>query len=159
MWQRIQTVYLLISFIVVGIMSFFPILSIEGNEGVFELSVYGLMREGTSGYSWSWPFPLIIFSTLISLLSLVIVFTYKKRSLQLGLGRLSYLLHLGMIVYVSFTIGGAIETIDFSEITGVVKPSYQYSYFAPIASVVFIFLALRAIRKDEELVKSLDRLR
>jgi hypothetical protein len=38
-------------------------------------------------------------------------------------------------------------------------PSYQFGIFFPLVSLVCIIMASRAIRKDEALVKSSDRLR
>jgi hypothetical protein len=39
------------------------------------------------------------------------------------------------------------------------QPSYQFGIFLPVISLLLLVLASRAIRKDEALVKSADRLR
>jgi hypothetical protein len=36
---------------------------------------------------------------------------------------------------------------------------YQFGMYIPLISLIFLVLASRAIRKDEELIKSSDRLR
>jgi len=84
-------------------------------------------------------------------LSFVTIFLFKKRSLQFILGRVNIILNLillGVFVYQSLTLSGE---SDFSE-KGIEK-------LIPIVSIVFIALANKAIKKDEQLVKSVDRLR
>jgi hypothetical protein len=84
-------------------------------------------------------------------LSLISIFRYKDRKSQFVLGRLNIILNfilLGLFVYRSQTLSG--ET-DVSE-KGI-------GILLPIFSIVFLVLANKAIKKDEDLVKSVDRLR
>ncbi|MBT8319894.1 MAG: DUF4293 domain-containing protein, partial [Gramella sp.] len=84
-------------------------------------------------------------------ISLVSIFMFKNRKLQFVLGRLNIILNLfllGVFVYWSLTLPGE---MDISE-KGI-------GMFLPIISIVFIVLANKAIKKDEDLVKSVDRLR
>ena len=67
------------------------------------------------------------------------------------LGRLNMILNLillGVFVYQSLNISG--ETLVSEKGIGMLLP---------IFSIVFLVLANRAIKKDEDLVKSVDRLR
>ena len=97
----------------------------------------------------------LIFVSLFGLsttLSLLSIFLFKKRQNQFVLGRLNIILNLillGLFVYRSLNLSG--ETVSVSE-KGI-------GMFLPIVAIVFLVLANKAIKKDEDLVKSVDRLR
>ena len=136
MLQRIQTVYLLIAAITAaGLIFVFPLWENNAGESVYaidELIAFGMF----------------IASAAICLVS---IFMFKNRKLQFVLGRLNIILNLfllGVFVYWSLTLPGE---MDISE-KGI-------GMFLPIISIVFIVLANKAIKKDEDLVKSVDRLR
>ena len=136
MLQRIQTVYLLISALIIGGLYFwFPI--IKSESGLIIISNNEPMVVG-----------LIFGSILLTLLS---IFNFKKRQLQFVINRLSIILNfllLGVFVYRSLTLSG--ETLVSEKGIGVLLP---------IISIVFLVMANKAIKKDEDLVKSVDRLR
>ena len=136
MLQRIQTIYLLLAVITTGVLPFvFPLWTFENKSFYFMqdlifVSLFGL-------------------STTLSLLS---IFLFKKRQNQFVLGRLNIILNLillGLFVYRSLNLSG--ETVSVSE-KGI-------GMFLPIVAIVFLVLANKAIKKDEDLVKSVDRLR
>ena len=84
-------------------------------------------------------------------LTCVAIFKYKNRQLQFVLGRLSILINfilLGIIVYFSQNLSGEINVSE----KGI-------GLLIPILTIVFVVIANKAIKKDEELVKSVDRLR
>jgi hypothetical protein len=86
-----------------------------------------------------------------AILSLIAIFMFKNRKLQFVLGRLNIILNfilLGFFVYLSLNISG--ETAVSEKGIGM---------FIPIISIVLLVLANKAIKKDEDLVKSVDRLR
>ncbi|MDN6311177.1 MAG: DUF4293 domain-containing protein [Flavobacteriaceae bacterium] len=88
---------------------------------------------------------------LSALLALISIFKYKDRKLQFVLGRVNMLLNsvlVGVFVYGSLNLPGE---NDFSE-KGI-------GVLLPIISIVFIVMANKAIKKDEDLVKSVDRFR
>jgi Mn2+/Fe2+ NRAMP family transporter len=88
-------------------------------------------------------------STTLNLLSII---SYKKRQNQFVIGRLNMILNLillGLFVYRSLNLSG--ETLVVSE-KGI-------GMFLPIVAIVLLVLANKAIKKDEDLVKSVDRLR
>lgn len=156
MLQRIQTVYLLLAGIAVLCMLGFPLAAyyITDTE-YYVLSALGM--ESASGerieLSANWAF----FSAIVVIAALIIysVFQYKKRNHQLKIIRGAYLLLAGLLVGMYFLIE---KNAQAAEITAY-ELHYGISYFLPIVTIIFLFLASRSIRKDEELVKSLDRLR
>jgi hypothetical protein len=87
-----------------------------------------------------------------AVLAFITIFLFKNRKLQFVLNRLNILFHLillGIFVYRMLNLSGGIEKISEKGI-GVVFP---------LISIVLLVLANRAIKKDEDLVKSVDRLR
>ena len=136
MLQRIQTFYLLISALIIGgLYLWFPI--IKSESGFIIISNNEPMVLG-----------LIFGSILLTLLSIL---NFKKRQLQFVINRLSIILNfslLGVFVYRSLTLSG--ETLVSEKGIGVLLP---------IISIVFLVMANKAIKKDEDLVKSVDRLR
>ena len=137
MLQRIQTVYLAIVFILTGILPFvFPLWkTIEGKDFYFMNVILYQIVFGLS--------------TTLALISII---TFKKRQQQFVLNRLNMILNLillGLFVTLSLNLSGGTATVSEKGI----------GMFLPIFSIVFLVLANKAIKKDEDLVKSVDRLR
>ncbi len=136
MVQRIQTVYLILAAgVSAGVMFFTPLWINIKNIAVF--------ANDNMLY-----FTLFMASAILSIGS---IFLFKKRKLQLMLGRINILLNfilLGLFVYQSLNISGETEVSE----KGI-------GIFLPVISIVLLVLANKAIIKDEKLVKSVDRLR
>jgi hypothetical protein len=95
---------------------------------------------------------LYIDSFLVAFLSLSTILQYKKRKLQIKYGCVMLILLLLSYVIVFFNhLYPFTGTIDFS--------SFRISVLLPLIAIVFDILAILAIRKDEKLVRSADRLR
>lgn len=140
MLQRIQTIYLFIAFICCGVLPF-----------VFPLWITG------AGYEYFFIENLAFvalfgFSTTLSLVSII---SYKKRKQQFVMGRLNIILNLillGLFVYRLLNLSGETDPAMVVSEKGI-------GIILPIVSIVFLSLANKAIKKDEDLVKSVDRLR
>lgn len=78
---------------------------------------------------------------------------FKKRQLQIKLTQLNLFLQVGFLAAMFFIIDGAASELGASEV------QYEAGAFMAIPSVLFIYLAIRAIKKDEALVRSADRIR
>ena len=79
---------------------------------------------------------------------------FKKRNIQIKVVLLNIgltLLLIAVIIYYSIHLIEPTETL--SNKTSIIK------FFVPFLSCFFSYLALRAIKKDEELVRSADRIR
>ncbi|RUT69977.1 DUF4293 family protein [Flavobacterium cupreum] len=137
MIQRIQTIYLILTFIVTGVLVFFiPLWTLSNGKAFYFMQdqVYTI---------------LLGLSTMLTIISII---SYKKRQNQFVMGRLNIILNLillGLFVYRSLNLSG--ETVTVSE-KGI-------GMFLPIVAIVLLVLANKAIKKDEDLVKSVDRLR
>ena len=137
MIQRIQTIYLLLAFVATGVLPFFiPLWTLSNTKDFYFIQ----------NQMYVIPFGL---STTLSLLSII---SYTRRQNQFVIGRLNIILNLillGLFVYRSLNVSG--ETLTVSE-KGI-------GMFLPIVAIVLLVLANKAIKKDEDLVKSVDRLR
>lgn len=160
MIQRIQSVYLLISMVVLSIMFFFPVASIDlrGTDVPVLISHYASGFSMTSTNYW-----FIIYSALTAVLIAahgLILFSYKNRKKQLLYCRLSFFLVVSLLVLLLIGLDSMASQIEPSK--DIVKNSivqYEWTIFMPMLSLIFITLAQRSIRKDEALVRSSERLR
>jgi len=136
MLQRIQTIYLLLSALVIGALYvWFPV--VQDETGITLIQKNEPLVMG-----------LIIGSVVLAIISIV---NFKKRKLQFVLNRLNIILNfvlLGVFVYRSLAVSG--EALVSEKGIGML---------IPIVSIVFLVLANKAIKRDEDLVKSVDRLR
>ena len=144
MIQRIQSVYLLIATLLSGGLIF--ILNLWVNEQGIEFFVMDSFNSGNILLK-----VMAVLFFVSSVLTLIAIFQFKKRQLQFVLCRLSILTNfiiLGIVIYFSQNLSGEINVSE----KGI-------GLLIPILTVVFVVIANRAIKKDEELVKSVDRLR
>ena len=143
MIQRIQTIYLFLASLVSGGLIFVFNLWNTLKEQIFVLDLF--QEELVA-------FKLIPFMFIASaILSILTVFLFKDRKLQFVIGRVIVLINLFLLVlliYLSLTLSG--ETSVSEKGIGM---------FLPILVILLIVLANKAIKKDEDLVKSVDRLR
>lgn len=136
MIQRIQSVYLGLAFIVMGVLPFLFHLWIENNSKVYFMS--NILYTVFFGLS-----------TSLSLLSLL---SFKKRQQQFVMNRLNMILNLillGLFVYRTLNLSGDMSNISEKGI----------GMFLPALTIFLLVFANKAIKKDEDLVKSVDRLR
>ncbi|NVO04199.1 MAG: DUF4293 domain-containing protein [Bacteroidetes bacterium] len=145
MIQRIQSLFLFFVF-GIGISGIFLPLA-DFNSAKIVLSSFGV----TGGISIS-TIPLIIEIILITLLAFGTIFLFKNRPLQIKLIRFNILLNVVYLVTVFWSVDTIEKQTNF-------LPNYLIGAVIPIVSLVLLFLAGRAINKDEKLVKSADRLR
>jgi len=136
MIQRIQTVYLLFVILISGILPFWVNLwsDANGNEIFAKNEIF-----------------ISIAFYVSAILALIAMVLFKNRKNQFVVNRLNLILNLfllGFFVYRSLNLSGEISVSE----KGI-------GMLIPVISIVFLVLANRAIKKDEDLVKSVDRLR
>ena len=136
MIQRIQSVYLALAFIIAGPLSLIFPLWKDANGidyHVGQSTLYTLMFGASAA------------------LSVISIFSYKKRQTQFVYNRLNMILNfilLGLFVYQSLNLSGE-ATVSEKGI----------GMFLPVVSIFLLVFANKAIKKDEDLVKSADRIR
>ncbi|MDP4606999.1 MAG: DUF4293 domain-containing protein [Flavobacteriaceae bacterium] len=136
MIQRIQTLYL----ILLALLNILGIFFYQPLDQSLIIGIFTLPDE-------------VIWATfsVSATLAIVSVFQYKQRSKQLVLNRINLLLELflmGFFAYLSLNLSGE------------GSPSLKgIAVFVPLFSIVLLVMANKSIQKDEDLVKSVDRLR
>jgi len=136
MIQRIQTFFLLVVALLTGVLPFF-------------LNLW-VTVDGAEIYAQDEVLVSIVFY-VSAVLAVVSILMYKNRQNQFVVNRLNMILNLfllGFFVYRSLSLSGETQVSE----KGI-------GMLIPVFSIVFLVLANRAIKKDEDLVKSVDRLR
>ena len=162
MIQRIQSILLLLSAIAMGLMLFFPLwqkVSIDPPEeailDAFHLS-YDVLSPATGSKQsiLKNTFYIALLGSLSAVISLYSIFQYKNRLRQIKLGSLNSLLigmTLGLLMYFVLKAETLLEPTR--------QGNYLLGFYLPLASLLCNFTANRFIRKDEKLIKSMDRIR
>ncbi len=136
MIQRIQTLFLAVVAILSILAAFFIKSLVQNDESsIFELSIQ-IDR---------------IMFFIVAIIAVISIFLYKKRINQFIVNRLNIILNLfllGFFVYRSLNLSG--ESLLSQKGIWII---------VPLISIVLLILANKAIKRDEDLVKSVDRLR
>ena len=135
MIQRIQTIWFL--------------LAAAASFASLKLSFYSGTKDNNlfAELTGSSHFLLLILSVAVGLLALTTIFLFKNRKLQMRLTWLGILLQLVALV------------LYFQQIKTFVQGNYTLTSALSFVIPIFFILAWLGIRKDEKLIKSMDRLR
>lgn len=154
MWQRIQTVFLLVVVVAMVALIFLPIwVHQPGTENAHQL--YALhYTEKLNGVATTLYYPYCITAMLAvaaATVSFISLRKFNNRRLQMKLGALNSLIMLGLMVCIVIFIFDLAKT----------HPSAMYGmgFWMVAIGVAANFLANRFIRRDEKLVRDSERLR
>ncbi|MFZ2340261.1 MAG: DUF4293 domain-containing protein [Bacteroidales bacterium] len=155
MIQRIQSLYLLLTSIVSvlflsgNFLSFFN----DSGSGIF-MDYRGIWTAGQGGAPQSLESQIVIpvVALLIIILSVVAIFLYKSRKIQIKFAIATVFLSAALIILTAWFAYSAGEKYQ-----AVLSPGIRT--FLPLVIQLFSILAYLGIRKDENLVRSYDRLR
>jgi hypothetical protein len=142
MIQRIQSLYLFLAAAVSAILFYIPL---------FELPA-AAMDQAPREFIITSNSLLMILNAAIGIASFAVIFLFRNRAFQLKACRLILIfifVLIGLLFYTSDTISGGLDQ----------KVVFKIGTYLPLLQVVFVFLANRAIKKDDDLVRSADRLR
>ena len=162
MIQRRQTIYMLLSAIVSALLFFMPLASFNANDNVMKFTIFGIQNPiETISLSTTYTWPLVVLAVLMTLVPVVTIFLYKKRELQVRLCRLAMLvtiIFIGLVfLYYESDIQQVIAAVEGDEYQ--LDVAYFIGAALPLVSLLCLILAIRGIKKDIELLKSVDRLR
>ena len=144
MIQRIQSLWLLLAAISIALLFKFPYYSAF-------IGTSTAPEELTAGKSLQ----LFILAVVLGVLSLVVIFLYKHRTNQkrlIWLGILAAVLFIALMYFKTEDLIGANPNAISHE-------TYKLGAIFPVLYIIFMIMAFTAIRKDEKLIKSVDRLR
>jgi hypothetical protein len=96
-------------------------------------------------------YPSLILVVTMTVLPIITIFMFKQRKRQMAMSAMS-LVATGAFITMTLNRVGHLQV---PQATG----SYWIGSVLPLVADVFLILAILAIRKDENLVKSMDRLR
>jgi hypothetical protein len=148
MIQRIQSVWLLLAAFSILCLLFIPTVGADAAKGYYILYGSGLKLEGVSNQPTN--IPLLISTILAGLISLINIFNFRNRKLQMRIASLNIVLILAL----SFWLSQIVKRLD-----GLTTLDIEPGIFLPMVAIIFTFLAIRGIKKDEKLIRSADRLR
>lgn len=140
MIQRQQTLWLLLSTIAAILSFMFPF--VTGRELV-EKTQMERIADVDAGSN----FFLLVLTGASIILSSVIIFLFKNRKQQM------------LLCLAGILLSALIIVLYILQMNKLIKPTLALSCIFPFAVVVGYFMAFRNIRKDEKLIKTLDKLR
>jgi hypothetical protein len=96
---------------------------------------------------------LVAIAAVIAFLSMAAILLFKNRKMQTLVSSINYLLILGLIIMMYlYSLG-----IEYFNGTG--HQSFTLLALLPMSLLFFNFLAIKGVRKDEKLIRSMDRIR
>lgn len=149
MWQRIQTVFLIIAILSLLLSVVQPIWIISGEQSPTVLTAFYLLSDSTYNY---FPYTLTAVLAIASItVAIIEIGKFRDRGLQLKLGALNSLLMAGAVI---------LSVYFANELNGKFGAGqYGLGLYLPAVAVACNFLANRFIRRDEKLVRDSQRLR
>lgn len=155
MIQRIQTIYLLVAALFAGLMFVVPMARFSTGAEAFTLTALGLRNAAGETVQ-----PVVYLTVLVAvaaLLPLVTIFLYKRRFVQIRFcaAELVLLFGAGVVAGIYYYLCCRFFA-DYYEMS---VHSMGAALLFPLAALVFDYLALRGVVRDEKLVRSLDRIR
>ncbi len=145
MIQRVQSIFLLLVVIISGILILVPVYElhdVDQASGSLTVKSFNIADNSL----------LMILNVAVGVLAFITIFMYKWRNVQARLctiGLLLTCLLIGLLFFVADTMSSNMNQ----------RIEYQYGSYLPLFELIFLFLASRFVKKDEELVRSADRLR
>ena len=147
MIQRVQSLLLLVVSICSACLLVFPFMSYENLFNSFTLSVT------KQPYMTPWYYIAEILNLGILIGSFICIFIYKNRRLQMKIAAALGLASVALLAILLFTKIAIIE--DFLGGTR----NILWPCFLPALSMILLFMARAFIKKDDNLVRSADRIR
>lgn len=148
MIQRKQTVFLFFALALTVICLSMPIGHITPKGMGTDIVVTNLgIRETVNYTGW----PMLAFLLVTCPLNILAIFSYNNRKLQMRLCTWCIIMCAAWYVYYLFAF--------FNTYTMVGTFSMNWTVALPLVSVILYWMAHRGIKKDDELIKSADRIR
>ena len=155
MIQRIQTLYLLAATALMALVFFLPLMGSSTEQGTSLFYSYKLVDS--EGISTSSPWYLMFLVLMAGVIPFGTIFRYKNRLLQIRMCVVSMVLMGGSIAMLAFYCY-RFYTL-FAAQSEVFAASFKLTLLCPFAALLFTWLAMRAIFRDEMLVRAADRIR
>jgi len=147
MIQRIQTIFIFLAAVLTVSMlkTNFAEMAVSGE--IYSFSAKGIVKGAELVYNG---LPLMIFIGLITLLHIIVIFLFKKRILQIRILGFTIILLIGLTGLLMYFIHAGFDDVSVS---------YKIPLISPLVAAILDYLAIRAIGKDEALIRSINRIR
>lgn len=160
MIQRIQSIYLLFAslaaLMIIIPLEKFPLVKFYGENFAMHfqgVAIKNLVPGEANPFSTYFLWPFVCLVIIIVIIGISSIFLYKNRKKQMLAIKINILLSLlllgGFFFYYIPVIEKTLKTIA----------NYQFNSFLPALVLLFLVLAYRAVKKDDQLIKSIDRIR
>ena len=147
MIQRVQSIWLVLAVITLICLAFLPLLTKTVNGGKYGVYTSGIHTEiqveDVEQYAVSFAIPTITLNIAAALLCFVAVFFFKNRALQKRIIIVAFFAVV-LLAILCFYSGQQLPG-------GLTGASVTAGTFLPLVAMVFCLLAIRGIRKDEQL--------
>jgi hypothetical protein len=154
MWQRIQTVFLVIVILSLILSIFFPIWEYHDPLGQTHrlFPMHYTVKEKEVPSTQYFPYAITAILTIAAItLAIIEIRKFKDRVLQMKLGALNSLFLTGVVGCAVWFGTQMVKTYQAGH--------YGFGLWLPGVAVICNLLANRFIRRDEKLVRDSDRLR
>ncbi len=147
MIQRIQSFYLLDSIILIGLLFSLPLAEMAKDGAVYLFTSQGILLNGAIKENAYFILGLI-FLSLATHIYAILNFKNRKKQVKVIVAAIVMLLVLFGLFFLKI----------FTSVPGAVI-SYKIGLAFPLIAVIFDYLAILGIKKDEALIRSIDRIR
>ena len=144
MLQRIQTVWLLLAMACGVLLLYFPVWQVS-SEGVSE----GMDAIGAGTHFYLLGFPPVIFVT-----HAIAIFSFKNRKRQIRLCNINVMLFMIFLVAAI-----AILQVENHVMQNFHPGDFRLGAILPLIGIILNLMAKSGVKKDQELIRSMDRLR
>ena len=156
MIQRIQSIFLAIVALAMGLVASLNIWNKASGAEAESLTALELEYSKNGALAESTPsFYILIFAVLAAIIALYSLFSFKNRKMQMLLGAVNSMviaLAMGFIFYYIFGVGA--QKFDPNN-----QGNYGIGFYAGGVALLANMVSNRFIRRDENLVRSADRMR
>jgi len=155
MLQRVQSIYLLLSSLALYALFLFPFahnVYIGGKPS--SVMITGIFQDVNGQQTHTQYFvALTVAAAIIGILPLVIIFLYRDRKQQIVFCYIAVLVIIGYGFWMARVVKNVMGGIQLD------THNWGIGLFMTAISLLFLVMAIKAIQRDEKLVKSADRLR
>ena len=155
MIQRIQSIYFLLAGLAIFALFLFPLAHNVYINGIAStISVTGVTQDSGGQQASVQSFTALIAATaVVGILPLALIFLYKNRKQQINL---AYGYIFVIIAYTYWQVQTVKSVVDINTFK---TSNFGIGVLLSSISIVLTLLAIKAIQRDEKLIKSADRLR
>ncbi len=153
MIQRIQSLYLILVVVNMIVALFVPLAQFNTIDSLYQFTAQGVSSVGDVAAETIPTWGVFALDAVIAAVALVTIFLYKNRPIQ------AKLCIINAFFLVTFFIVIFLSIYSIREDLGATGHALLGNLAFPLSALVFDILAYRAINRDEQLVRSLDRIR